>query len=79
MGGEVILSPALTLLILVVVIWDAVWKIIGSWRAGRNNQPVWFVFILILNTIGILPIIYLTWFQKNKNPKTLQKKISKKK
>lgn len=79
MGGEIILSPALALLLLALVFWETLWKIVGAWKAGRNNQPAWFVLILILNTVGILPIIYLTWFQKNKNLKVPQKKSSKRK
>jgi len=51
---------------ILVVIWDLVWKGIGLWKSGRNNQLAWFVCILIFNTIGILPIIYLAFFQKKR-------------
>ena len=34
-------------------------KGLGLWRAGRRNQPAWFFLIFVLNTAGILPIIYL--------------------
>lgn len=47
-----------------LAIWEAVWKGIALWKAGRNNQLKWFVAILILNTVGILPIVYLKFFQK---------------
>lgn len=47
-----------------LIIWELVWKGIALWKAGRNNQIVWFIVILILNTVGILPIIYLIFFQK---------------
>jgi len=64
------------------IIWEMVWKGIGLWRAGRNNQVCWFVFIFILNTLGILPIIYLLFFQRKpkkvvarKKPKKRTKKI----
>jgi methionyl-tRNA synthetase len=49
---------------LFLVLWSVVWKGIALWKCGRNNQLAWFVAILILNTLGILPIIYLTFFQK---------------
>jgi hypothetical protein len=45
-------------------IWELIWKGIALWKTGRNNQLKWFVAILILNTVGILPIIYLKFFQK---------------
>ena len=53
-------------LIIILMIWEGVWKGIGLWKSGRNNQLAWFVCILIFNTIGILPIIYLLAFQKKK-------------
>ena len=61
-----VLSPLFIFLIVTVVLWDAVWKGIGLWKSGRNNQLVWFICILIFNTIGILPIVYITFFQKKK-------------
>jgi len=46
-------------LIVIGAFWDAVWKLIGMWKAGRNNELAWFICIAIFNTLGILPIIYL--------------------
>ncbi len=45
-------------------IWELIWKGIALWRCGRNNQPDWFIAILVLNTMGILPIVYLKFYQK---------------
>ncbi|MFH1005054.1 MAG: DUF5652 family protein [Bacteroidota bacterium] len=59
----------LIILIILLAIWDAVWKLIALWKCGRNNQLGWFICIGIFNTAGILPIIYLLWFQKNNNEK----------
>ena len=50
--------------LLLLVLWDLVWKGIGLWSAGQNNQKYWFIAILLFNTAGILPIIYLKFFQK---------------
>lgn len=46
-------------ILLMIILWEVLWKGLGLWRAGRRNQPVWFVLILLLNTLGILPIVYL--------------------
>ena len=51
------------------IIFDIVIKIIALWKAGRNNQLYWFVALAILNTFGIVPIIYLLFFQKNNSKK----------
>jgi hypothetical protein len=50
--------------IVVLVIWDAVWKLIALWKSARNNQLAWFICLAIFNTAGILPILYITVFQK---------------
>ncbi|OYT40731.1 hypothetical protein B6U80_02425 [Candidatus Pacearchaeota archaeon ex4484_26] len=47
----------------IIVFWSAIWKGIALWKSGRNNQLVWFICLFIFNTLGILPIIYLLFFQ----------------
>jgi len=49
-----------------LIIWEAIWKGIGLWKAGRNNQVVWFILIFLLNTAGILPIIYILFFRRKR-------------
>jgi hypothetical protein len=60
------IQPQVVILVLIIVLslWEAVWKGIALWKSGRNNQLAWFICILIFNTIGILPIVYLLFFQK---------------
>lgn len=53
-----ITTSQLTLMIILVV-WELAWKAIALWRAARNNQPYWFGAILLINSAGILPIIYV--------------------
>jgi hypothetical protein len=45
--------------IIVLSVWDSVWKFIGMWKSARNNHLAWFICIAIFNTLGILPIIYI--------------------
>jgi hypothetical protein len=45
--------------IIVVAIWDTVWKLIAMWKAAQNKHLAWFICIFLINTIGILPIIYI--------------------
>lgn len=42
-----------------LLIWELIWKGLALWRAARIRQPYWFIALLILNTAGIFPIIYL--------------------
>ena len=47
------------LLILGAVIWTLVWKGFALWRSAELKQKYWFIAILLINTLGILEIIYL--------------------
>ena len=49
--------------LLVIAAWTLIWNGLGLWQAAKNKQKVWFIVILVLNTIGLLPIIYLIWFK----------------
>ena len=62
--GVTDLSIGLRALFVLILIWDVTWKAIGMWKSARNNQLKWFIAILIFNTAGILPIIYIKFFQK---------------
>ncbi len=53
--------------IILLIVWSLVWKFIALWKCGRNNQLVWYIVIAIVNTAGILEIIYLLFFRKNMN------------
>lgn len=63
------LVAVLPLLILVVALWTLVWKALALWHAARNRQKIWFLVLLIVNTVGILEIIYLKWYRKDGNGK----------
>lgn len=80
---ELVITPWLVALL----IWELVWKSLGLWKSARKNQSAWFICILIFNTMGILPILYIYVFQKKKKKvkvekiiieKPLAKKVSKK-
>jgi hypothetical protein len=60
-----LMMPWLIPTIIILAIWDAVWKLIAMWKAARNNHLAWFICIAIFNTVGILPIIYILNNKKN--------------
>ena len=47
------------MLIAVIAIWDMIWKGFALWRASKNNDQNWFIAMIVINSVGILPIIYL--------------------
>jgi len=42
-----------------LVMLELILKGIALWRSARRNQSTWFVFLFIISSAGILPIIYL--------------------
>ena len=45
--------------ITLLLIWSLFWKGKALWRAARAHHTKWFVALLIINTFGILDILYL--------------------
>ncbi|MFA5113966.1 MAG: DUF5652 family protein [Candidatus Margulisiibacteriota bacterium] len=60
------LSLQYQLLIVVALIWSLYWKGRSLWAAAKNDQPAWFIALLVINTVGILEITYLWFFQRKK-------------
>jgi hypothetical protein len=50
----------------VIIAWSVVWKGMALWRAARNNSKPWFVVLLVVNTLGILEMLYLFIFGKSR-------------
>lgn len=62
----------LEILILVISIWSVFWKGVALFRAASERQKFWFVVLfifLIVNSVGIIELIYL--FKFAKKPLTL--------
>jgi hypothetical protein len=57
-------SRSSLILIVILAVWEVVWKLIALWKASRNNQLAWFIVMAIINTAGILEIVYILFFQK---------------
>lgn len=52
-----------------LIVWSIVWKGFALWKAGKNRDFIWFVVILLVNTLGLLEIVYI-FAIKNKEIKT---------
>ncbi len=59
-------GTGLITLIIVLSVISLILKGFALWRAARKTQKVWFVVMLIVNTLGILEIIYLLTAGKEK-------------
>ncbi|MDP3882176.1 MAG: DUF5652 family protein [Nanoarchaeota archaeon] len=57
------ISPTI---LIILLIWTVVWKGFALWKSARLNQPAWFIIILIVNTFGVLEVLYIFLFSKIK-------------
>ena len=55
--------------VIAAAIWTIVLKGFALWYAARGSQKWWFIALLIINTLGILELIYLIWFRPKENRK----------
>ena len=51
--------PTFGIGLILVMAWSLVWKGLALWHSSKRNQPWWFLILLVVNTMGILEIIYL--------------------
>lgn len=51
--------PLVISFVLVVVLWSLLWKGLALWRAAKRGDLWWFLAFLVLNTAGLLEIVYL--------------------
>jgi len=65
--------------IVIISIWALIWKGLALWKSARKSSPIWFVVLLVVNTLGILEILYLFVFSKLGQKKSSQNKAKKKK
>ncbi len=56
--------------IVVIGLWSLPWKAVALWKSARQNQKWWFITLLVVNTIGLLEILYIFVFSKKKKTKT---------
>jgi hypothetical protein len=66
-------------LLAVIFVWSAIWKLVALWKSARKGHMTWFIILAIVNTIGILEILYIFVFSKIGPMKSTPKKKSSRK
>jgi len=51
-------------ILFIISLIELVLKGFALFRAAKNNQKKWFISILVLNTLGLLPLFYLLFVPK---------------
>ena len=64
---EIFTNPTMLLgVTYATMFWEMAWKGWALWIAGGKKDKLWFIGLFILNTVGILPILYIFWLSKKK-------------
>ncbi len=58
----------------ILMAWTLYWKGMALWKASKANKEKWFIVMLILNTLGILEILYIYVFSKKGEKKEVAEK-----
>ena len=56
---------------IVLMIWSVIWKGLALWKAAQQGDKYWFIALLVINTVGILEILYIYIFSKKKESANL--------
>ena len=52
--------------LIILVVWDVIWKLVALWKAARNGHTGWYIVLALVNSVGVLPIIYILTYRKKK-------------
>jgi hypothetical protein len=67
----------LYIILAVIAIWSFIWKGFALWKSARKNHMIWFIVLLIVNTAGILEILYIYIFSKTGKKSSSEEKLDK--
>lgn len=66
MNAEMFYNPYV---IIILFFWELIWKGFALYKSAQNKRKVWFIALLLLNTVGILPILYFVFENYNVDEK----------
>ncbi|MDP1625440.1 MAG: DUF5652 family protein [bacterium] len=65
-----ITDPIIITAIVIAAIWSLPWKGVSLWKAARNGHTIWFVVLLLVNSLAVLDILYIFVFSKKTGQNT---------
>lgn len=70
-------APHLGVFVAIIALWSLAWKGWALWLAARRHEKIWYIILLLVNTAGILEIIYIFAVAKQKDTKVVIEEKSK--
>jgi hypothetical protein len=69
-GIEQLIDPELIGVLIIgfflLMVWTLTWKGLALWTAANNKSKGWFIALLVINTMGIMDLIYYFSARKKK-------------
>ena len=63
------------LLAILILAWTLPWKIMALWRAAKRGEKVWFIVLLVVNSLAILDILYIYVFSRRSVMEKIKNKM----
>lgn len=67
-----------------LIVWTVFWKGLALWKSASKRQLLWFIILLVINTLSILEIAYIFFLSRwdidnGKTLNFLESKVKRKK
>lgn len=49
----------LMLSLILAAVWTIPWKGVALWKSAKRGEKIWFIVLLLVNTMAILDIVYI--------------------
>lgn len=59
--------------IAIAIVWSLAWKGLALWKSAGLRHKYWFVALLIVNTLGLLEIIYIFFIARKYKVEVVEK------
>ncbi len=66
---QIIIDSQWAWVVVLIGLWSLPWKGIALWKSAQQKEKWWFIALLVINTVGLLEILYIFAFSKKKELK----------
>ncbi|HOI60195.1 MAG TPA: DUF5652 family protein [Candidatus Pacearchaeota archaeon] len=56
---DIVIPSDIKIIITILVFVELILKGFALWRAAKRGDKAWYIAVLVLNTLGLIPLIYL--------------------
>ncbi|PIT91798.1 hypothetical protein COU12_01100 [Candidatus Jorgensenbacteria bacterium CG10_big_fil_rev_8_21_14_0_10_54_38] len=67
MLSEAFFSPG-NWIIWLAILWSLPWKGMALWKSAKRGKVWWFIALFLINTVGLLDMVYLFIISERRRP-----------